>query len=161
VITVSLAVLALTAWFAMIVFAVVPKGLTLTDLFFLYFLIGIMTITLFTILDVNLHLVPLTRRVEGSFAMYICRFIVIPIEILLSACVMLSPLNAKMRWGLFAVILVILCAEDRLYLWAELMTYRKWNECYSALMYGAFMVLVWRIARWFVGLDRGGFQKHE
>ncbi len=159
-ITVSLALLALVAWFVMIVFAIVSKGLKLTEMVFLYFLIGIITITLFTILDVNLHWVPLTRKVEGSFAMYICRFIVIPFQILLSVvCVLNSHLKAKWRWGLSATILLFLCVEDRIYLGAGLIIYRRWNEFYSALMYGAFMVLMWWIARWFVGLDRGGFKK--
>ncbi len=155
---VSLAVLALVACFVMIVFAIIPKGFTLTEMFFLYFLIGIFTITLFTILDVNLHWVPLTRNIEGSFAMYICRFIVIPFEILMSVCVLHSHLKTRWRWGLSAAILLLLCVEDRIYLWFGLIVFRRWNEFYSALMYGGFMVFIWGIARWFVGLGRGGFK---
>ncbi|MFP5114358.1 hypothetical protein ACSU64_18520 [Bacillaceae bacterium C204] len=155
----SIAVLALLAWFVLIVFAIVPKGLTLTEMIFLYFLIGIVTITLFTILDVNLQWVPLTRSVEGSFAMYISRFIVIPFHIILSVSVLHSHLQAKWRWGFLAIIVLSLCVADQIYLWAGLITYRRWNEFYSALMYGAFMVLMWWIARWFRGLDKGEFRK--
>jgi hypothetical protein len=155
----SLAVQALIAWFVLIVFAMVPKRFTLTEIVFLYFLIVIITITLFTILDVNLQWVPLTRNVEGSFAMYISRFIVIPFLILLSVIVLNSDLKAKWRWGFSGTIILILCLEDRIYLWADLLEYRRWNEFYSALMYGAFMFFVWWIARWFVGLGRGGFKK--
>lgn len=155
----SLAVLALLAWFVLIVFALVPKGLTLTEMVFLYFIIGILTITLFSVLDDNLHWVPVTRNVEGSFAMYICRFIVIPFQMLLSVCVLISNLKAKWKWILSGTILTFLCLSDRIYLWTDIIVYHKWNELYSALMYGAFMVVVWRIARWFVDLDRGGFKK--
>lgn len=155
----SIAVLALLAWLVLIVFAVVPKRLTLTEMFFLYFLIGILTITLFTILDVNLHWVPVTRSVEGSFAIYICRFIVIPFQILLSVCVHNSHMKAKWRWVLSATIVLFLCVADRIYLWAGLITYHRWNEFYSALMYGAFIVLVWVIARWFRGLEKGEIKK--
>ncbi|MEH7106997.1 hypothetical protein [Bacillus sp. JJ1764] len=150
----SIALLALIGWFVLIVFAIVPKGLTLIDMVFLYFLIEIVTITIFTILDVNLQWVPLTRSVEGSFAMYICRMIVIPFQILLSVCVLHSGLRAKWRWIVSLAIVLFLCMADRVYLWAGLITYRRWNEIYSALMYMVFIVLIWWIARWFRGLDK-------
>lgn len=152
----SLAILALLAWIVIAVFAIVPKGFTLTELVFLYFVIGILTITLFTILDVNLHWVPLTRTVEGSFAMYICRFVVIPLEILLSVSVLRSRLKAKWRWGGSAAIFLILILEDKLYLWNDLITFRRWNLFYSAFMYGIFIIFIWRIARWFAGSNGRG-----
>jgi len=155
----SLAIVAILAWLVLIVFAIVPKGLTLTDMIFLYFLIVICTITLFTVLDVNLQWVPLTRSVEGSFAMYICRFILIPFQIILSIIVLNSQLKTKWRWGLLAIIIGFLCVSDRVYLWAGLITYRRWNEFYAALMYGVFMILMWWIARWFSGLEKGEVKK--
>ncbi|MBX9975914.1 hypothetical protein [Cytobacillus firmus] len=155
----SIAVLALFAWLVIIVFANVPKGLSLTEMVFLYFIIAILTITQFTILDVNLHWVPVTRSVEGSFAIYICRFIVIPFPILLSVCVLNSHMKAKWRWVLSAAIVIFLCMGDRIYLWAGLITFNRWNEFYSAFMYAASIVLVWLIARWFLGLEKGEFKK--
>lgn len=153
----SIAVLALLAWLVLSVFAIVPKGLTLTELVFLYFFIGILTVTFFTILDVNLHWVPLTRSVEGAFAMYIDRFVVIPFSIILSVCVLHSHLKTIWRWLLSAAIVSFLCLADRIYLWADLITYHRWNEFYSVLMYGAFIALIWWIARWFLGLEKGEF----
>lgn len=150
----SLAVLSLMAWIVMIVFAIVPKGLTLREMVFLYFVIVILTITLFTILDVNLNWVPLTRRVEGSFAMYICRFIVIPLLVLMAACVLLSHLKTKWRVALSAIIVMVLSGADQIYLGLDLMEYANWNVFYSVLMYGIFVVLIWRIAHWYKGLDK-------
>lgn len=150
-----LAVLALLSWLVLIVFAIVPIGLKLTEIIFLYFLIGIFTISLFTILDVNLQWVPLTRSVEGSFAMYLNRFILIPFQILLAVCVLHSQLKAKWRWSLYLIILAFLCLEDRIYLWGGLMTYQNWNEFYAVLMYGGSIVFMWWIARWFIGLGEG------
>lgn len=155
----SVAVLALLAWFVLIVFALIPKGLTLTEMVFLYFVIGILTITVFTILDVNLKWAPVTRSVEGSFAMYICRFILIPFLILTFVSVVNSHLKLKWRCFYSLMILLYLCAADRVYLWAELITYQKWNEFYSALMYGAFMLIAWWIAHWFYGLEKGEYKK--
>ncbi|MBD8070154.1 hypothetical protein [Bacillus sp. PS06] len=154
-----LAILALLAWIMLIIFTMVPKGLKLIELIFMYFLIGIFTITQFTILDVNLQWVPLTRSVEGSFAMYLCRFILIPFQVLLAVCILHSELKAKWRWLLSAIIVAFLCLEDRLYLWADLITYEKWNEFYAAVMYVIFIVLMWWIARWFSSLGKGEFKK--
>ncbi len=155
----SIAVLAMFACLVMIVFAIVPKGLTLIEMVFLYFIIGILTITQFTILDVNLHWVPVTRSVEGSFAIYICRFIVIPFLILLSVCVLNSHMQAKWRMVLLTTIVIVLCVGDRIYLRAGLITFHRWNEMYSALMYMVSIALVWLIARRFLGLEKGEFKK--
>ena len=152
----SLAILALMAWVAMIVIGVVPKGFTLTEMVFLYFVITILTITVFTILDVNLRWVPLTRQVEGSFAMYICRFIFIPLLVLMGASVLLSRLKAKWRLALSTAIVLLLCGADRDYLRLNLLEFSSWNGLYSALMYSAFIVLIGWIARWFASLGKGG-----
>jgi hypothetical protein len=156
--TMSLAVLALLAWLVLIVFSFVPKGLTLTEMVYLYFIICIVTITIFTILDVNLHWVPVTRSVEGAFALYIARFIVIPFQILLSVFVLNSHLKTKWKWGMIAAIVFFLSLEQRLYLWTGVITFNSWNEFYSAIMYGVFMVIVWRIAKWFLGLEKGVYK---
>jgi hypothetical protein len=158
-ITMSIAILALLAWLVLIVFAIVPKGFSLIEMVFLYFVTGILTITVYAILDVNLQWVPVTRSVEGSFAMYICRFIFIPFNILLSVSVLHSQMRAKWRWVITAAIVLLLCVADRIYLWADLITYQRWNEFYSALMYGTFIVLVWLIAHWFLGIEEGEFKK--
>lgn len=157
----SLVILALMAWFVMMVFAIVPKGLTLNDMVFLYFVIGILTITIFTILDVNLHWVPITRKIEESFALYLCRFIVIPLLVLMSASVLLSHLKMIWKGVLVGIILLVLCLSDRVYLSLHLIRFEKWNELYSSLMYAVFFALIWGITRWFVGLDRGGSKKLE
>jgi hypothetical protein len=153
-ITVSIAILALMAWIVMIVFVLVPKRLTLTELLFMYFVAVILTITLFTALDINLHWVPITRRAEGSFAMYICRFIFIPLLVLLGAAILLSRLHAKWRGALTVIIVLALTGADRVYLQLNLLKFENWNSGYSFLMYGAFVILIWRIARWYIGLDK-------
>ncbi|TLS53843.1 hypothetical protein FE782_00330 [Paenibacillus antri] len=150
----SLAVLSLMAWFVMIVFAFIPKRLTLTELVFLYFVIVVLTISLFTTLDVNLNWAPLTRKIDGAFAMYICRFIVIPFLVLMAVCALLSHLKAKWRVALSAIIVMVLCGADQVYLLLGLMEFARWNVGYSLLMYGLFVLSVWWIARWFIGLDK-------
>ncbi len=150
----SIAILALMAWIVMIVFVIIPKRLTLTELLFLYFVIVIFTITLFTVLDINLQWAPLTRRTEGSFAMYICRFVYIPLLVLLGAAALLSRLRAKWRGAWTFIIVLALTGADRVYLQLDLLKFKHWNSGYSFLMYGAFVILIWRIARWYIDLDK-------
>ena len=157
--TLSLAVLALIGWVVMIILAVVPKNLTINDMVFLYFVIGILTVTVFTLLDINLEWVPVTRDVEKSLALYICRIIIIPLLILMSSMVLLSRLKWIWKGVLWVVILLALSLSDWVYLHFELIRYANWSEIKSALMYFIFMVVIGGIARWFSGLDRGGFQK--
>ena len=155
----SLAIIALVAWLVMIVFVLVPKWLTLTDIFFLYFIVGIMTVSLFTLLDVNLHWVPVTRKVEKSLALDLCRFIIIPLLVIMAAGILNSPLRAGWRWTIGLVILVILVADDWMMIRLALIDFRQWTFLNSFLMYVVFiMVMAW-IARWFVRLDRGGLRQ--
>ena len=100
----ALAVIALFSWMVVIVFAVVPKKLTLTDFIFIYFVCVIVTITLFTVLDVNLQWVPTTRDVEKSFALHICRFIEIPLMVILSANLLQANFRSWRRWALVSTI---------------------------------------------------------
>ena len=71
----SLAVLAVVTWIIIIVFAYFPKRFTLTEMIFLYFVSSIMTVTAFTLFDVNFQWVTATRIVEKSLALDICRFV--------------------------------------------------------------------------------------
>ncbi|KHD84929.1 hypothetical protein [Heyndrickxia ginsengihumi] len=155
----SLAIISLIAWFVMILFVIMPKWLTVTEIFFLYFIVGIMTVTLFTILDVNLRWVPVTRKVENSFALDICRFIIIPLLVIMAACFLNSPLSAFWRWTMASVIMVILMVDDWIMQWCGLIVFRQWNAFYSFLMYGGVIVMLALISRWFVRLDRGGLEQ--
>ncbi|WEG10987.1 hypothetical protein PU629_12450 [Pullulanibacillus sp. KACC 23026] len=149
----SLALFTLIAWIIMIVFVIVPKWLTITESFFLYFVIGILSVALFTILDVNLHWVPVTRDLEKSLDLDICRFIIIPLLIIMAAGSFNSPLRAILRWMIGAVILALLLLDDWVMQRCGLIDFRQWSYLYSFLMYGVFMAVMTLIARWFTRLD--------
>ncbi|MDQ1913716.1 hypothetical protein RAC89_25270 [Paenibacillus sp. GD4] len=56
--------------------------------------------------------------------------------------------------ALSAIIVMVLSGADQIYLGLDLMEYANWNVFYSVLMYGIFVVLIWRIAHWYKGLDK-------
>jgi hypothetical protein len=152
----SLAIIAVVTWLVMIVFAIIPKRFTLSEIVFLYIISSIMTVTVFTIIDVDLHWVPTTRSPEKSLALDICRFIAIPLLLIMSAEILNSPLKARWRWTIAAAICVFLNANDWLLQWLRIIVYRQWNFLYAFLDFSLFIVILAWIARWFVRLDGGG-----
>lgn len=151
----TLTVMALFAWIVIIVFVLIPKRFTLADFIFLYFVCVVLTITLFSHLDVNVHWVPTTRDVEKSFALHICRFIEIPLLVIMSANILHSNFRSWRRWALTAVIIAVLILGDYLMRWTDMIEFVRWNVVYSVLMYGIFIVSIAWIERWFVKLDKG------
>ncbi|EPZ52811.1 hypothetical protein [Alicyclobacillus acidoterrestris] len=152
----SLAVFAMVAWLVMIGFVLVPKWLTLTEMCFLYFIIGVLSVTVYTVLDVNLQWVPVAHDVEKSLALDVCRFIIIPFLLIMAAGFLNSPLRARWRWILGAAMMVPLMADDWLIRAFGLITFTsRWNIVYSILMYFAFIAVLALITRWFICLERG------
>ncbi|RTR34040.1 hypothetical protein EKG37_07465 [Robertmurraya yapensis] len=154
-----IAIFALIAWIIIVVFILVPKRLTITEMIFLYFIIGIQTVTLFTLLDVSLQWVPVTRDVEKSLALHICRFIIIPLLLILAAGILNSPLRFKWRWGIGVSILMLLLVDDWLMRHFEMIIFRHWNYLYALIMYAVFIGALTLISRWFIRLGRGGLKQ--
>lgn len=153
------ALFGLIAWIIIIVFVLVPKRLTITEMIFLYFVIGILTVTVFTILDVNLKWVPVTREVEKSFALHICRFIIIPFLLMMASGILNSPLKLKWRVAIGASILMLLLVDDWLLGRFKIVFFDHWGLLYSIPMYAMFIVTLAFLSRWFVGLDRRGLKQ--
>lgn len=153
----SLALLAVLTWLVMIVFANIPKRFTLSEIIFLYFVSSIMTVAVFTLFDVNLQWVTATRNVEKSLALDLCRFIEIPLLLIISSEVLInSSLRVGWRWTKAAAICLFLTVNDWILVQFGILVYRQWNYIFAFLDYGMFIVLMAWTARWFVRLDKGG-----
>ncbi|MCU9614910.1 hypothetical protein OEV98_15300 [Caldibacillus lycopersici] len=155
----SIVIFASFAWLIMILFVYMPKWLTIAEMIFLYFIVGIMTVTLFTILDVNLHWVPVTRKVEQSLALHLCRFIIIPFPVIMAASIFNSPLNIRRKWMIVALLVFVLLVGDWLMQKFELIFFRHWSMVYSIFMYPAFIFLLSMISRLYRRLDGGGIKQ--
>lgn len=133
----SFALLALITWLVMIVFANIPKRFTFTEIIFLYFVSSIMTVTVFTIYDVNFHWVPATRNVEKSFALDLCRFVEIPLFLIISSEFLTnSSLRVGWRWTIAATICMLLTVDDWLLVQLGILVYRQWNYVYAFINVG-------------------------
>lgn len=159
VISVSIAAISLISWLVTIVFAMVPKKFTLTEMVFLYFVSSILTVATFTTFDINLQWVVASRNVEKSLALHVCRFVEIPLLLILSSEALHSPLSAIWRWTIAAAICTFLTVNDWILVQFGILMYRQWNYAYAFLEFGLFIILVAWIARWFVGLERRGLRQ--
>lgn len=157
-ILISIAALSVIAWCVIILFAMIPKKFTLTEMVFLYFVSSIITVAVFTTFDVNLQWVPATRNVEKSLALDVCRFIEIPLLLIISSEVLHSSLRARWRWTIAAAICLFLTINDWILVQLGILVYRHWNYVYAFLSYGLFILLMAGIARWFVGPGNGGLK---
>jgi hypothetical protein len=75
----AIALISLVPWLVIMVFAIVPKRFNLGEMVFLYFVSSILSVTIFSILVVNLHWIPASNGVEKALALDICRFVEIPL----------------------------------------------------------------------------------
>lgn len=157
----SIAIVCLVTWLVLAVFAIVPKRFTLQEMVFLYFVSSVLTVTVFTVLDLNLHWVPASHDVEKALALNVCRFIEIPPLLIMAADLLNSPLRARTRWAIAAAVCLFLVFNDWILLWCQILVYRQWNSFYAFIDYGIFIIVLRWIARWFVLLDKGGIEELE
>lgn len=151
----SIAIIAFAASLVIILFVLVQKWITIAEMVFLYFIVGILTVTLFTIMDVNLQWVPVTRKIEKGLALHICRFVIIPLLFIMAAGFLNSPLKVRWKFLLATVIFALLMVDDWLMRHFDLIFFRKWSVAYTIPMYLSFMITLTLIDRWFRHLDRG------
>jgi hypothetical protein len=157
----SLAVICLVTWFVIVVFALVPKRLTLIEMVFIYFVCSILTVTLFTIFDINLNWVPASRNVEKAIALNICRFIEIPLLLILSTAILNSSLRARIRWLIAAFICLFLTVNDFLLTGFGILVFNKWNNLIAFFDYGMFIILMGWIGRWQIHLKEKELNRFE
>lgn len=157
----SIAIVCLVTIFVIIVFAIVPKRFALVEMVFIYFVSSILTVTIFTLIDINLEWVQASRDVEKALALHICRFVEIPLLLILSSDFLNSPVRARFRWTIAAGVCLFLTINDQILLGLGILVYNKWNTLFAFLDYGAFIIVMAWIARWFVHLKEKELKKHE
>ncbi|WP_286230239.1 hypothetical protein [Neobacillus mesonae] len=155
----SIAVICFVTWLVIIVFAIMPKGLTLVEMIFTYFVSSILTVIIFSILDVNLHWVPASKDVEKGVALNICRFVEIPLLLIIGASILNSRLRPITRWLLAAAIYLFFMINERLLLSLGIIVYHNWNMFFASINYILFIIVLAQITRWFIHLERGVIKK--
>lgn len=155
----AVATLCIITWIVIIVFAIVRNRFTLVEIVFLYFTSCILTVTIFAILVVNLQWVPAGDSVEKAIALDICRFVEIPLLLILSADVLNSSLRRHKRWLIATLIGTLLVINDWILVSLGILEFRKWNYFYDFIAFLFFISTMSLIARWFNQLKQGGVKR--
>jgi hypothetical protein len=123
---------ALLGWATIIVFFLIPKSLNTEENLILFFIINIITISIYTILTLNLRLLGSAENVASFIALWIQRSIIIPLCNLI--LMNLLPLyDNKLKKVITAVVItLILTFVDLLTLWVDVKTYTGWNAFLTA-----------------------------
>src|SRR4051812_33311128 len=127
----AIAIIGLVTWLVIMVFAIVPKRFTLVEMVFLYFVSSILSVTIFSILVVNLHWIPASKDMEKALALDICRFIEIPLLLIMSSDILNSPLRTRTRWLIATAICILLVVNDWILVSLGILVFRKWNYFFA------------------------------
>ncbi|MBS4172248.1 hypothetical protein [Bacillus sp. FJAT-49736] len=154
----SIVVISTLTWLLIIVFAVAPKRFTIIELIFQYFVSVILTVTIFSILDIKFHWVIATREVERGIALNISRFMEIPMLMIITTNIMYAPIRVRFRCVIAVVASFLLTINDWILTSLHIIHYTNWKYYYAFIMYMLFMVAFMWITIWFSRLRRGGIE---
>ncbi|MFK9091689.1 hypothetical protein [Bacillus salipaludis] len=157
----TIAIISLVTWIVIIVFAIVPKRFTLVEMVFLYLASSILTVTIFSILVSNLHWIPASKDVEKALALHICRFVEIPLLLIMSSDILNSPLRIRTRWLIAITIIIFLVVNDWILVSLGILVFKKWNYMYAFIDHSFFVASLSLIARWFIHLKQEGVKRIE
>lgn len=155
--TVQLPICALFAWYAIILFALMPKRLSVLDLVFLYCVTVILTTATFTTFDVDLQFVTIPRSATSSFSTFMCRIVTIPALILMAVNALQPAGGKRPRWDLAVAIWIGLVLFDWTLNFLGVITYRRafaGHALGASITYFAFIAIIWCLSRWFARFGR-------
>ncbi|WP_067621475.1 hypothetical protein [Alicyclobacillus acidiphilus] len=157
----QLALSALFAWLAIILFSIVPKRLSILDLVFLYCVIFILTTASYTIFDVNLRVVTISRAPSISFATILTRLVTIPVLIMMAVDALQPSEGRQPNWLTAIAIWLVLTVFDWVLDLLKIITYRNsfvWHALTTSIVYLGFIVISWGLTRWYRSSDRKNVQ---
>lgn len=148
----QLPIFVLIAWLTVSVFALIPKKLDTVDFLFLYFISFILTTSAFTLFDVNLHIVTISRTAAGSAATIVSRMITIPI-LIMAAVNALQPGGHRWSRGFAIICWLTLAGLDWLLNRYHVIQFHNWNTWHASISYLTFIAIAWFLMWCFTGFD--------
>ncbi|WP_169787918.1 hypothetical protein [Alicyclobacillus ferrooxydans] len=129
----------------------------LLDFIFVYSVILVMSTIVFTVFDINIHVVTIPRTAKISLATIITRVITIPL-VLMMAVNFLQPSGArKPRWLLTILIWLGITVFDWALDFLKIITYQKpfmWHVQSTLVTYFGFIAIAWGCTWFYTRLDK-------
>lgn len=138
------------AWMTIILFAFLPKRLSILDFVFLYGVVLSLTSTLFTVLGQNLHILKIPTSRTDLLAVTVFRGVTIPLFILMS----INALQRKPQWIMLFFYWLLLTTHDWALFRFKVMHYHllyPWPII--GLVYLGLILVVWALMWWYKRFD--------
>lgn len=152
----QLPICALFAWLTIVIFSLMPKRLSILDFVFLYCFSLILTTMTFTLFDINLQTVTISRTPMISFSTIITRIVTIPVLIMMAVDALQFSVGRKPRWLMAIAIWFGLTVFDWVLSLLKVITYHHsfvWHARTTVIMYFGFIVIAWGLTWWYRRFD--------
>jgi hypothetical protein len=147
----QLPVCALLSWLTIILFAKIPKKLSILDIVFLYCVIIIISEPTYTFFELNMHSVTVPRVGTSVISVGICRLITIPLFIIMAVNALLS-FGKMSKWGLSIIIWFGLVIFDFILNRFHIIEFHyplEWQLVSSLITNLGFIIIGWGLMKWY------------
>lgn len=128
----TLSLFALIGWLTIIIFSLIPKSLSTEDNIIMFFLLNIATISIYTILTLNLRLLTPASNVRLFISLWIQRSIIIPVSLLILMNLLILYNKKSKKFIASAALILILTFIDLLTVWTGVKNYTGWSPLLTA-----------------------------
>lgn len=139
----------MVAWIVIVLFAILPKKLPITENMCVFFCCSLLMTSTFSTLTINLQRFVISDRLDFYFCREIGRYIIYPVLLLAFTNVFFTARLAAMRWGMAILTFTALCSVHFLYRLLGDLTYNRWNPFLSMLIFIFFMAAAWLFEKTF------------
>jgi len=138
----NLAIFVLIAWIIITVYLLVPKKLNLNETILLFFFYTIITITIFTIIDLNLKLIQHSNKTESFISLWVHRNIIIPMSLIILVNLILTFTSKVKKYISIILSFSVLYSIDLLAYWLGQKTYHGSNQYFASAILDTTLILI-------------------
>lgn len=129
----ALFLFALIAWIIIIIFALVPKGLSIIENFIIFFCTTIIELTISTTVSLNLKLIKYSNLLQKYISVLIERNIIAPLCVLIFINLLFFFKGRFKKISIAVFILGVLSSVELLGTWAGIKVYKGWNMIWDSI----------------------------
>jgi hypothetical protein len=150
----QLLVCACIAWVTIILFAIIPKRLSILDFVFLYCIVLSLTSTSFTILELNYHIIKIPSLGTDLWAVTVFHVITAPLLILMAMNALQPSEERKPQWIMVFAIWIELTTHDwALYRFKVIHYHLSYSWPLIGLAYLGLIIITWGLILWYKRFD--------
>lgn len=136
-------------WITIVIFQLIPRKLTVVENSFLFFMVMILVINIFTITELNLHLVITNKKPSMYLCEWTFRTLIIPVSTMIFSNLVLQTHNQLLKWGIGALFFLEIGGIEFLTLQLKIKTYTGWNGFFASLSFILILLFTYFLIKWF------------